>query len=681
MEERSDSKPKQKPSTKLTRDSLVSVVGAVKNDEDQGNAWNIVEMLEVLIDGGHFKLARALAERVAAMVAGDGRERLFAAYKILCQLMSEGDQREALAGLEKLYIEINSSGHSQADRVRIALILSRALALCVGVGSLPQGAIIRARQVLGIELANLGRSKDRDLACQVSVELAKTYLYAPTPDPLAARLILRDFAEDNGLNDLSKQSAFDLNRALFQAERAIGDDKTKKITEESLRQEAQALGGVARALVELALCRGRADFDRERLAGALDVFIENEFLSGAFEASFILASEALDRGHNVVSRRLWSRCVAAANESGFLHGSLLAGMGMFQCEMSGGDFKLAREWARNVSNQLGSDLALGSAGLNLAAACQMLGDFERAREVAERCRRFFRENRLPGFQAQAAHIIALCRAREGAWKFAAKLWGEAVELDDQRHALMLSAERRVLLAQAELMSDVGGGGALRASTGKKVERIIVAAEDDLRVFSGDPEARRLQARLKALRAHVSVVQEEHVRALKHLSDARGIFESLQAHYEVAMNDAFTGLSMLAIGKSGNSSLLEEAVLNFQRSLQFFSAGSNSAIRWKLLYYMAVCAVIIGQSRFTDEDKIKWRELAASWLRGAEKELDQVPENESIEATDPEYAGFSPGLKRQALDELKNALGMNGKKRKRPDKGSKPEVTAPDGYLH
>jgi tetratricopeptide (TPR) repeat protein len=666
---------------RLSRDSLTSLVAAIKNDDDRSSAWNVVEILEVLIDGGHFKIARSVARRVVKIVGGDGRERLFRGYEVLCDLMCEGHQSEALASLEGLYIEINSSGHSQADRVRIALLLSRALALCVGVGSLPQGAILRARHVVANELSRVADFDDHDLVCQVVVELAKSYLYAPTPDPLAARLILKDFATSERFKEVSKQRVFDLKRTLFQAERSDGEGSIKSATEEGLRQEAQSLGGVARALVELAICRGKADFDRERLKSALDIFIENEFLSGAFEAAFILASEALDRGHNVVSQRFWVQCLSVAKSGGFLHGSLLASMGSFQYAMSSGDIKLAREWCQSVADLFGSELSIGSAGLNLAAALQILNDFEGAEKVAKISRRFFKDNRMLGFQAQAAHIVGLCRARKSDWSAASKFWSEAISLDDQRYALMSAAERRALLAQADLMRDVAQGGPLRAATAKKIGVTIAAAESAVSVFASDPDAKRLEARLQWLRAHVCVVQEEHVRALRYLSDARAIFESLQTHYDVAMTDAFMALSMLAIGKAGNTSLLEEAVLNLQRALQFFAPGSGSAIRWKLLYYMAVCGAIIGQSKFADEDKIKWRELASGWLRSSEKEVEQLPESESSVDVDPEYAGFSPGLKRQAINELKNALGLDRKSRKRSEKGLKPEASAPDGYLH
>lgn len=670
-----------KPVRAVSRDSVVGILRALRNQEQEAPAWNVVEVLEILIDAGQFSAAGELAGNIAGLVVGDGRERLFKGYAVLCQLMESGEQRRCLEALERLYIEIHNGGHSLADKARIGLLVARALALCVSVGSLSQRAMLRCRNILSVELERLALSGDHELEAQVLTELAKCYLHAPTEDARAAHAMLQLFVTDPKFARVSPSRAFDVRRVLFQAQRCLGEQSSGQLSEELLRLEAQSLGGVARALTELAIARRQVEISPERLERAATIFEANEFLSGAFEARFVLGTHALDRGHNVVADKQWRRALAIAESGGFLHGKLLALLGLFQSAMLGEDPVQAQLWLRTAQEALTSELSLGSAGLNIAAAQQMIGDFSGALATAKRCEVFFKDRNLAGFQAQAANIVGTCEANAGRWERARLAWSRAAALDEERFAFVSACERQGLVAQAYLMHDLTVSGRIKPTTSKRVFSILEKAEAGLESFGGLEEAIRVRARLHTVQAHMSALCQDHVRSLRYLSTARGLFGSLGLHLDVAMIDASTALSMLEIGKTSNPGLAEEAVLHLQRALQFFSAAQDASMRWKVLYYLAVSALLVSQSKTAIHDKAKWKDLAVGWIRDAEKECARQPTgaNSGIMG-DGGYADFSPGLKPAAIDELKSVLGL----KERPRKRREDDVVAPirpDGYMH
>lgn len=665
----------------ISRDSVAAVLRAFRNHEHREREWNIVEVLEVLIDAGQFIAAYDLACNVAEIVLGDGRERLFKGYAVLCELMQSGQQSRCLEALERLYIEIHNGGHSVADRARIGLILARALALCVSVGSLSQRAILRARSILGVELERLRRAGDHELEAQVLTELAKCYLHAPTEDVRAAQALLEVFVQRPDFACISSRRAFDIKRVLFQAQKRLGADFDVREGEKQLRREAQSQGGVARALTELTIARGSVEIDPEQLERAATVLEANEFISGAFEARFVLATHAFERGHNVVAEREWRAALLLADTGGFLHGRLLGLLGLFQSCMLGEDVQQALTWLKLVEENVVSELALGSAGLNLAAAQQIIGDQQGALGTATRCEAFFKARYLIGFQAQAANIIGTCQAHAGRWKQAQRAWSRAADLDQERHAFVSACERRGLVAQAHLMCDLTSAGHVRPATITTIERMLQGAEHSLEPFGELDEAIRVRARLHSVRAHLWAVCGDHVRGMRYLSTARTLFAAIGQQVDVAMTDAFTGLSMLEVGKTANPGLAEEAVLHLQRSLQFFSSVPADSIRWKLLYYLAVAAVIVGQSKTSDHEKMKWRDLAAAWIRDAESECSREKgPGGGEDVTRDAYVGFSPGLKPEAIDELKSLIGLRGRPRKQRE-GSSALSARSSRYLH
>lgn len=668
----------------LSRQNIPEIVKVLRTSSDKSaRSWNIVEVLELLIDAGHFATAQTLAGRVIEMVRGDGRERLFEGYEALCRLMSDGAQSECVDRLERLYVAIHNSGHSVADRVRIGLLVARALALCVGLGAMSQAGLLRARNLLQVELERVSTAGDKELSAQVALELAKTYLHAPISDALGAYSIVKPLYQEAIQLGVSTSRVFDLRRVEYQAAKVMGVDPARASSEQALREEAQGLDEFSGALAELSIARRSPEPDTTKLERAADVLEAQEFLSGAYEAVFLVATTALDRGYNVVAERHFQRALKLAESGGFLNGVLLARVGLFQSASIADSRDGAREHCDALAADLDSELALGSSGLNCAAAQQIVGDWSGALKTARSCQRLFSRQGLLGFESQALSIIGTCEAQRGEWRKARAAWSKALELDEQRHAFIQACERRGLVVQALVMDDMTTLGHVRDSTASKAHVLLNEADKGTRDCGDLPEATQARARVRSIHAQLCVMTKRHVEALRHLSAARAHFESLGMHFDVAMTDAFTGLSLIEVGKAATPDILEEAVMTLQRAHQFFSSPPHPSIRWKLSYYLAMAAIHIANSAPEPGARIKWRDLAAGWVRSAEQDLAVLAEErEPLVQSQAGGSDFSPGLKPGALEALQRALGFKGRRTAKERESQAEKASIPgDGLVH
>ncbi len=528
----------------LVRESLPEVVQALRLESDStARSWNIVQLLELLVDAGHFRMALSLSRRVVKMVAGDGRERLFKGYEALCFLMTDGKSSECIQRLEHLYLEIHNSGHSVADRVRIGLLLARALALCVGVGALSPAALLRARNVLSVELERVRTSKEVDLYAHVALELSKTYLHAPVPDALAAYSILSRLEGDIVARGASSGLAFDISRLLYQAAKALGEAVADESAgdEALLRDKAREHGPIAQALTELAIARRSVEIDGTKLESALDILEAHEFLSGAYEACFFVATQALDRTHNVVAERNLQRALSLAQRGGFQHGLVVARIGLFQSASISDNRASLELRCKELVADAKSEFVMLSSGLNIAAAQQITGDYLGALRTASKCQRAFEDQGLWGFASQALALMGSCQAQLGRWDKAALAWQKAYTLDVRRHAFIQGCERKALVVQALAMSDMHKVGHVRPLTVKKVGRLLEDASEVLRGCGESPDSVRVRGRLELVHAQFCVLTGGFVASLRHLSCSRELFTSIGMEFDVAMVDAFTGL--------------------------------------------------------------------------------------------------------------------------------------------
>lgn len=671
-----------KPIPRLTRDSVPEVVATLSEATAENTPrWNVVEALELLIDSGNFISARALAERIIPLVNGDGRERLFKGYLALCDLMTSGAQTHCIRELESLYVEINHNGHSLADRVRIALLLSRSLSACVAMGVSGEGSILRARNLLQVELTRAVEQNHPEFQCVVTTELAKSYLHAPTPDPRAAHAILIDPQLAEALTRVPSDIGFDVRRISYQARKALAGPRGVECSDEQLRTESRVVGGVARALAELAIAR-RADSPCEdTLLKAAELLEANRFISGAFEARFVLGSSALDRGHNSVAERHLRKAAHLADEGGFLHGQLLARVGLFQAAVIGGQEEDALARCEDLSSFMLSEVSIGAMGLNVTAARQIVGRIQDALDMGRRCEVFFAAKGIAHGESQALQAVGSCYARLGNWGDALVAWERAARIDEVRCAFIPACERNASVVQALVMRDVTSSGEVDSSTALRCQGILDESCQMLRRFGQSVDARRIEARLRTVNAQLCVMTKNSVSALRHTSIARDLFETLAMDYDVGLVDALTGLAMIEVGKSGGVEMVEEAVLTLQRPLQFFAGSEYRHIRWKILYYLAVAAVVISQRKTPPVDKLKWKDLATGWLKEGVRELARLEESRGDASATEQDAEFSPGLKPAALEALKASLGVGSQKTRRSERGAALETGPGDGYIH
>jgi hypothetical protein len=125
-------------------------------------------------------------------------------------------------------------------------------------------------------------------------------------------------------------------------------------------------------------------------------------------------------------------------------------------------------------------------------------------------------------------------------------------------------------------------------------------------------------------------------------------------------------------------------LTLQRALQFFSSPAYPPIRWKISYYLAVAGLHVSNNQGDPFEKGRWRDLSLGWLRSAEQDLKVVADG-GVPISGGGIGAqteFSPGLKPEALEVLRRALGVRERSReRRADSELEKAVTPGDGYVH
>lgn len=651
----------QENSNPLCRDFVPELIRVVaQGGDDGGVTWNVVESLELLFDAGAFKDAFALATGVVEMLGDDRRNRLFKAYAELVRIVEGRPFRESLDAIEALAIEIEHGGFSQNDRCWSAILLARALSIGAYTRVLPECELFRARRLLSVEFAKGPGLISVSTNVKVGLELARSYITCHVPELPAASELLRRLLAISNAAEIPNEIVFDVNRLLHQI---CGDEGCGA---EDLRALAAPLGGVARGLAEMTIGRREPRLSEEgtrSLEKALALFEESSYRSGAFEALLCLGGAAVECEHHAKAYRLFSRADRIAADGGFLYGRGVALLGLFHSAMASGDLENAEIAGEKLRLLSSSDLFLSAFGLNCVAAHQVLGSFDVARKLASQCEKMFVAQGAHALAAQAAFMLGACHAEGGKWKLARTAWKRSLVCDELRRAYMSACDRRAALAQATAMVEFTERGVLSDTTLREIERLLKQSERALAPFGTSAEAAQSLGRTLHVHAQLEILAKRPLNALRHLNRARDCFGSLGAEREVALTDGLTGLGLLEASKQSGSQLIDEATSALQRSLDFFVRVGQPRITWKIRYYLTVACIIKSQQASDGAHRESYRRMALAFLEEATIESKLLSGERGMPRVSSAKGDFSPGLKPEVLQPLREVLGVATKRRR------------------
>ena len=671
----------------ISRDFIPELLRVVSENNDSGKVtWNVLESLEVLLDAGNTCGARHLAENVVHMLGDERRNRLFKGYIALCNLMIDGDIEGGVATIEEMYIEIQHGGFSNVDRCWGTILLARALWVGVYCRATPEAELFRARTLLSNEFSRIQAIGDRLLASKIGLELAKSYAHCPSPEVSAALEILKAVTALIGSERRSAEVSFDCARMRYQVERDAKSGEEGAASDEALRLESRPLGGVARGLAELSICRVGGIGSEERVFSierALELFKESSYRSGEFESLLILANAAVESDHHAKAHRLFSQAVQVSVEGGFLYGRGVALLGAFQSVAMSGDTDAAKKLSKELLGLCKRPLFLGAFGLNVVAALQLVGDLSSATRLATTCEKNFIKVGVPSLAGQASFMLGASHAESGKWRLARGAWKRALTCDELRRSHISACDKRAALAQAIAMVDFSERGELSDATLGEIDRLRSVSEKSLIPFGSSSAALVALARSLHVHAQLDILAKRSVDALKSLSKAREIFAQLGLGKEVALSDALNGLALLEASKDRGSDIVEEAVAALQRSLDYFVAKGSTRLLWKLYYYLTVAGVMRSQLASDAMVRERWRQMSVGWLKSAERDVQLLSLEGGMPRAGSGEGDFSPGLKPEVLEPLKQALGLVSQKRQSKTKVEAIGTTSKrfGGYLH
>jgi tetratricopeptide (TPR) repeat protein len=661
----------QESPSAISRDFIPELLRVVSQNDDSGNVtWNVLDSLEVLLDAGNTCGALHLAENVVEMLGDEPRNRLFKGYIALCNLMIDGDIDRGLATIEEIYIEIQHGGFSNVDRCWGTILLSRALWVGVYCRATPEVELFRARTLLSNEFSRIQALGDRLLASKVGLELAKSYVHCPSPEVSAAQEILKAVTALVESEGRSAEVSFDCTRMRYQVERDAQSGEEGAVSDEALRLASRPLGGVARGLAELSICRVGGIGSEERVFSierALELFKESSYRSGEFESLLILANAAVENDHHAKAHRIFSQAVQVSVEGGFLYGRGIALLGAFQSVAMSGDTEAAQKLAKELLGLCKKPLFLGAFGLNVVAALQLVGDLSAATRLATTCEKHFITIGIHSLAGQASFMLGASHAESGKWRLARSAWKRALTCDELRRSHISACDKRAALAQAVAMVDFSERGALSDATLGEIDRLRSVSEKSLLPFGSSSVALVALARSLHVHAQLDILAKRSVEALKSLSKAREIFAQLGLEKEVALSDALNGLALLEASKDRGGDIVEEAVAALQRSLDYFAAMGSTRLLWKLHYYLTVAGVMRSQLASDAMVRERWRQMSIGWLKSAERDVQLLTLEGGMPRAGSGEGDFSPGLKPEVLEPLKQVLGLVSQKRQSKSK--------------
>jgi len=670
--------------TTLTPTSIPSLLEAIH--EPNGileGSWNAVEAMELLLDGGQFNAVLSLADRVLTMLGEDPRERLFAAYRALASIIARGDVEQSLVIIEHRAQHIRNGHHSVHDIMRINSIMARALAVSVSMGCLPDHCVHRARMLLSAEFMNTPR--DSELMITIGIELARLNLFGPLPDPMAAAGVLTALDGAMGVNQCKEDLKDEVDRLWFALSLGKPIDGHRYISLEQANEKVNQKSDLERAYWILSISR-RVDprqMNEAWLDEALVTFARYGLLGGAFQIAHRRAQVSLMDRHYPRAERWLKLALEYAQSGGFLHGEIVALIGLFNCAVGTGMIEESHGLLKVLDRILSSDVGWGAGGLSIAASYQMAGNFEKAATITRTCEKFFGERGLPTLESQAAFMLGASAAGSHEWLEAKKAWERSLRVEKQVRNFAAIGERRIAIAQALAMVEFTKTKGISLKTWRKIEVLLERAHSDLFSALGGVELNRAVSKMLQTYSQLCIMARRPLEGLKALNRAREVTLQLDSPREVALIDAACGLTLIEVAKIKGPSMFEEANSALHRALECFREAQDAEVRWKLKYYLCISAVMIMQAAVDESEKAHWQQVAVSWYRQARSDLQQVRRSELAPALPGGEVVFSPGLSPDSLDQIRKVLGIDEEKvrPKTAKSGSEVRIRRSGKYLH
>ena len=662
----------------LNRDDIQEVLEVLAADGvgDQ-RRWRIAEVLDLLLEAGHFRLALNISEDVSKRVEPSEARRLFRGYLSFCELLVNGTLEKSLATLQRYYEIIQTCGHSSADKTRMSLLLARAHLYGVANGALSGLSLLKARGLLSRQLSTAVDPHERALLC---IELTKSYMLADSPEWMAAKGVTSDLDGSGDLAELAVDVQFDTGRLEYLL--GIGAGKNNDNDELRFRACCADMSDVNRCLAELTIQRARSivDVDIDLVNKIGETLERIGFLSGAFEAYYFSARVNCASGRNVAALRLGKMALEVANRAGYRHGEVLTCILLQEIYHFGQDeeqkvkmmFKLVREYGDQMTL-----VAKGSEIADLFFRCEKFGEtiahLQKVQEAGGL--------NLASDKAVVLHQIgAKAHSANGDWMQARACWRQFGECHQANGNLVLSCKGELKALQCDYYILTAAEERSLESL-DKLKRKIESLKSALVGLLPSPRAKEVIGEVLMFHAEVLGDEGHAVEALKELSDAQNMFEELKLLLQVALAESMSGVLLFEIGKKGDLSIIESSVLAFRRADEFFKVIEDDGSRWRVLYYLASSAAMLAKLERVVSKRARWHKLALGWVLEAEKCYRKVGRSMRAENSVVTGVGFAPHLTIGALRKLRRSISGTSARLSRRTTSSGSRITDGSHLLH
>jgi tetratricopeptide (TPR) repeat protein len=422
-------------------------------------------------------------------------------------------------------------------------------------------------------------------------------------------------------------------------------------------------------LVELSIARSikmQGGDPTDHLEAAGRIFEERGYLSGSFEVRSTLATLAFERGHHTRAHKQFRRLLELSEQMGFSQGTAVAQLGVFQSLVAMGEVDQAKVIVPVLLKLCKTPAALGSLGLSISAALQLVGESERSLQLVERTEKLFRQQRVKEMLSQALFVRGSCQAALGGWEAAKRAWMAAMKVDRELGHLNAELEKMVACSQAEIMIELTKHSSVSAIAAARIQKQLRTGAE--KAISLGVVGVRLRGKIFQAEAQLQLVTKDPLGAVRSFGQAREEYHGLGLARDVAFVDAQVGIALLEISRSTHPNMIDEAIDSFRRALEYFNIEPIPAVRWKLHYYLAFSCLVAGNAKGNDSDLGQWREAARSWVRAANSDLEQVFEGNGGRSSGD--ADFAPGLSTKLLEELTKELSSNSDQVKKSTKSSR-----------